>query len=248
LSYMIRDLNMLTKNLKEKPIFDGEVCIVDGLGVEDFSAVMKEWSKKNHTIKNPKYKIFDCLSNQEFSDKKSTRILSERFTELKNLFMTNLDVYDTLEILPQIKVDSEETYIKFLKKMEEINAEGAMLRKDTIYLGKRTDDLIKIKTFLDAEYTIIDVETGPVSYNEDGQKTYQEALSSVTIEHKGNRVSVGSGFTKNERINLYYGENSKLLIGQVITVKYFEESTDKNGNLSLRFPTIKTIHGKVREV
>jgi ATP-dependent DNA ligase len=42
-------------------VFDGEVCIVDENGVEDFQGIMKEIKRKDHTIKNPKYKVFDYL-------------------------------------------------------------------------------------------------------------------------------------------------------------------------------------------
>ena len=71
-------------------------------------------------------------------------------------------------------------------------------------------------------------------------------LSSVEIEHKGNTVNVGSGFTIGER--LFFKENPEQLIGKTITVKYFEETSDCNGKASLRFPTIKAIHGERREL
>ena len=35
-------------------VFDGEVCIVDDNGVEDFQGIMKEIKRKDHTIENPK--------------------------------------------------------------------------------------------------------------------------------------------------------------------------------------------------
>jgi ATP-dependent DNA ligase len=43
-------------------IFDGELCIVDENGKEDFQGIIKEHNRKNHTIKNPKFLIFD-ISN-----------------------------------------------------------------------------------------------------------------------------------------------------------------------------------------
>jgi hypothetical protein len=40
-----------------------------------------------------------------------------------------------------------------------------------------------------------------------------------------------------------------LILNKIITVQYFEESTDsKTGDLSLRFPTLKIVHGEEREV
>ena len=71
-------------------------------------------------------------------------------------------------------------------------------------------------------------------------------LAAVVIEHKGYQVKVGSGFSINERQQFF--ANPKGIVGKKITVKYFEESEDKEGNLSLRFPTLKAIHGVEREL
>ena len=71
-------------------------------------------------------------------------------------------------------------------------------------------------------------------------------LSAVYIEHKGYSVKVGSGWTIEERQHYY--KNPQKLIGSVITVQYFEETKNQNGGVSLRFPTVKIIHGKERVV
>jgi ATP-dependent DNA ligase len=59
-------------------VFDGELCLLDEDGNEDFQGIMKELRKKDHTIKNPSYKIFDCLSHPEFNAKGSIRKLESR--------------------------------------------------------------------------------------------------------------------------------------------------------------------------
>jgi DNA ligase-1 len=69
-------------------------------------------------------------------------------------------------------------------------------------------------------------------------------MTAVNIEHKGYQVSVGSGFSLDERY--YYYENPEELVGKEITVKYFEETKNQQGGISLRFPTVKTIHGDKR--
>ena len=38
------------------------------------------------------------------------------------------------------------------------------------------------------------------------------------------------------------------ILNKVITVKYFEETQNQSGNYSLRFPTVKVIHGNKRTV
>jgi ATP-dependent DNA ligase len=43
-------------------VFDGELCLVDDEGNEDFQGIMKQLKKKDHTIPNPSFKIFDMLT------------------------------------------------------------------------------------------------------------------------------------------------------------------------------------------
>ena len=69
-------------------------------------------------------------------------------------------------------------------------------------------------------------------------------LSQVWIEHKGHKVKVGSGFTQEQR--LQYTDGS--IVGKVITVQYFEETNNQEGGISLRFPTVKIIHGEKRDM
>ena len=38
-------------------------------GSDDFQGVMKQIRKKDHTIENPKFKIFDMVSFEEFNKK-----------------------------------------------------------------------------------------------------------------------------------------------------------------------------------
>jgi DNA ligase-1 len=58
-------------------------------------------------------------------------------------------------------------------------------------------------------------------------------------------MNVGSGLSDEERI--LWLKNPELILNKVITVQYFEESIDsKTGLLSLRFPTLKFVHGNNR--
>ena len=68
----------------------------------------------------------------------------------------------------------------------------------------------------------------------------------MSIKHKENIVNVGSGFSFNQRE--YYKENPNEIIGKTITVQYFEESQNQNGEFSLRFPVVKCIYENGRDV
>ena len=55
-------------------VLDGEICLIDEFGNDDFQGIMKEIKRKDHTIQNPKYIVFYKLFIKEFDTKTSTRI------------------------------------------------------------------------------------------------------------------------------------------------------------------------------
>ena len=70
------------------------------------------------------------------------------------------------------------------------------------------------------------------------QKTI-ETMTNIIVDYKGFNVSVGSGFSLSER-NEYYND-PELIKNKIVTIKYFEETKNDQGGLSLRFPTFKGI-------
>lgn len=227
---------------KRDVVFDGELCIVDKNGDEDFQSVIKEVRRKDHTIKNPVLKIFDCLTVSEFDAQESTRTLTERLEDLQSRLGNSLwDKDFPIEMCSMEKVNSEQEVVDWLEFADQNGWEGIMLRKDTGYKGKRSNDLLKVKKMHDDEYVVQDVESGPFRIIDPGTglETTIETMTNVIIEHKGNPVSVGSGFTIDQR-QKYYTSPDKI-IGKEITVQYFEESQDKTGKHSLRFPVCKFV-------
>lgn len=225
-------------------VFDGELCLLDSDGNEDFQGVMKELRRKNHTIQNPSYKIFDCLSMAEFNTGASFSKLIKRYNHLKVLLSDN--TCPCLSVLEQEKIRDDEHFGEWIKRSEDENWEGLMLRKNTTYKGKRSKDLLKYKSFFDDEYEIQGCEMGPFRYVKDGAECEEDMLSAVFISHKGYTVKVGSGWTIEQR--QYYHKNPQELVGKQMTVQYFEETKNQDGCISLRFPTVKFIHGKQREI
>lgn len=218
-------------------VLDGEVCVMDEDGNEDFQGVIKQIKRKDYSMPNPKYILFDYLTLDDFRRKESDVILSER--------LKNLDVLDTLKSpnltkLKQILVDGDETLQSYVDDAAKYNWEGLMLRKDVSYEGKRTKDLLKVKKFFDAEYTVIDMEHDFNRVIVDGEEVEEMMLRNVVIEHKGNRVSVGSGFSHEQKRHFY--ANPEMIMGKTINVQYFEETTNQNGTHSLRFPTVKAVY------
>lgn len=241
-------LQIVANKIKElglkDTILDGEVCIVDENGKEDFTSIQKEIRRKNHTIPNPKYIVFDILSTQEFLNKTSIQELNERYNKLTKIL--GLDQNQTITALEQTLVENYEHFKELQEKMAHEGWEGLMLRKDTVYEGKRTDNLLKVKNFYEAEYKIVDYENGPFRVIVDGKEVEENMLSHVYIQHKGYKVSVGSGFSFEDR--RYYRDHPQELIGTELTINYFDESQNKEGEKSLRFPTVKAIWPNGRNV
>jgi len=72
-------------------VFDGELCLIDDNGNEDFQGIMKQIKKKDHTIPNPSYKIFDMISHDEFYSKKGekNKPYSIRYANLNEVMKNN---------------------------------------------------------------------------------------------------------------------------------------------------------------
>ena len=227
-------------------VFDGEICIVDENGVEDFQGIMKEIKRKDHTIKNPKYKVFDYLMLEEFDNQESKRKLSDRLGNFNMIYNTFGKELKCIDVLGQWEVESEDHFQELAELATKNNWEGLILRKDCEYKGKRSNDLLKVKKFFDEEYVVKGVENSIHRIIVDGLEVEEEMLSNVVIEHKGCDVGVGSGFNQEER-RIYFN-NPERIIGKTITVQYFEETLNQDGCHSLRFPVVKHIYENGRTV
>lgn len=216
-------------------VFDGEVCMVDENGNEDFQGIIKQIKRKDHTIENPFYYIFDLLTIKEFSDKESITTLSERLETARAYVMND----DYIGVLQQILAD-DMVMETMMEKSKREGWEGLMLRKDTTYKGKRSADILKVKKFYDDEYIVVDLENAINRVIVNGKEVEEMMLKNVVIEHKGSRVQVGSGFSHEQK--RYYYENPSEILGKQITVQYFEETQNQHGEHSLRFPVIKAVY------
>ncbi len=225
-------------------VFDGEICLVDQDGNEDFQGIMKQLRRKDHQIENPAYMIFDMLHKPVFEDKKGGEELGSRLHKLRSFLAGRNINNDILRYTEQYQITDDEHLETWIKLAGENNWEGVMLRKNVAYEGKRTKNLVKVKQFHDAEYEVLDFDCDDHEVVRDGKSETIQMLAQVWIEHKGHRVKVGSGWSQEQRLQYMDGS----IVGKIITVQYFEETTNDKGGISLRFPTVKVVHGDKREV
>jgi DNA ligase-1 len=216
-------------------VFDGEICIVDENGDEHFDQIIRLVNKKDFTIPFPKYRVFDILSFNEFVEGTSDAKLSTRQARWD---IINHDYgqrkTEMIVSLVQARVETRAQLDALFAEANDKNWEGLIIRKDAPYQGKRSNDMLKVKNFLSEELIITSVTNGPFQFVENGREIVRETLASVTVDFHGSAVSVGSGFSKDQRD--YWYNHPEELIGKPATIKYFEVTHNQDGGTSLRFP------------
>lgn len=220
-------------------VLDGELALRTEDGSDDFHAVQGALNRKNYDVPNPMLYAFDLLTLDEFSSGTSTRLFSERIAEFQTLLP---DECEHLRRVKQKLVTGPEVVESGMAVAHDRGWEGLILRKDAQYVGKRSRDLYKVKESHDCELVVQSVEMGTKLI--DGR--VQNTLAAAFVEYKGHLVGVGSGWTDAQR--LHYFASPDELIGAELTVAYTQESKDKDGKPSLRFPRVKAVHGSARSM
>lgn len=224
-------------------VMDGEICIVDENGNEDFQSIIKEIKRKDHTIEQPLFQVFDLITAEDFANKVSKESLYLRLQTLEMILGNPNSKH--IKYLKQYLTTGEDMVKEQMAIAAKEGWEGLMLRKDDVYKGKRSQDILKVKKMFDAEYVVVGLENAINRVIVDGKEVDEMMLKNVVIEHKGNRVQVGSGFSLEQKRNFF--ENPNKILNKTITVQYFEETTNQEGEHSLRFPVIKAIYEEARD-
>jgi DNA ligase-1 len=236
---VLKDALKSCSDVLEGYVLDGELSLITDDGSDDFQGIMKQIRRKNHTIQQIRYNVFDMLTQEEFDSKTSTRTFSERYAQLQAV-KEKLEATGHIKVVDQVLMDSEETLQNLRQAVIDNGWEGLMLRKDCEYKGKRSYDLMKVKNFSDAEYVVESVEYGVKPMLIDGLMKDVECVAALHFSHKGFDVKCGSGMNDSQRVE--WKEDPSKIIGKTIKVKYFEETTDQNGNISLRFPILLNVY------
>ncbi|EJT49959.1 hypothetical protein A1Q1_00890 [Trichosporon asahii var. asahii CBS 2479] len=227
-------------------VLDGEACVLVKHGAdfeEDFHATVSQVKRKDTPIANPAYFLLDVLPWHEFAGVQAKPGLASTFME-RNARLNSLVEHcgtPSVRAVEQTRVTGQEVVDDMVERAVESGWEGLVFRLDAPYKGKRSKDVFKFKNWQDAEYTVLSLDTSVQRLPVDGVYGEYEACANVWIEHKGHRVSVGSGFTPDQRLR--YARDPSLIVGRQITVEYFEESPSekRDGVMSLRFPRVKEV-------
>ena len=228
----ITGLNQIKSALEDMNLkgymLDGELIRInhDNLpSEENFKLTTSIVSSKEEDKQGLEYVIFDIVPLEDYKKRDCKLIFAKRKKMIKELIKEN----DFIRMVPvYANTKSTEQISEILHEVEQQGQEGLMLNTLTgLYsFGKRSNDLLKVKTFNTCDIFCTGVE--------EGTGKYAGTLGAILCDYKGYKLKVGSGLTEEQR-DFYWKYKSKI-VNRIVEIKYFEESSDKDGNLSLRFP------------
>ena len=222
--------------------YDGELLLdKENIPSKDlYRETVQVVNSKSEYKSNVVFNIFDYIPLNDFvTGHSEINCLDRKRFVYEELRKIEPDWLKPVEILYHGKCDKRIVQQE-LDKQIALEHEGVMVNlANAPYEGKRTKNILKVKAMQDCDLKIIGFE--------EGTGKNKETLGAVIVDYKGFKVKVGSGFTDEDR--KYFWENKDKLLGRVITVQYFEETTNKKDNsLSLRFPVFIELREEEKEV
>lgn len=135
-----------------------------------------------------------------------------------------------IQLLPQVEMSGWDSIKKFHDDYVKEGWEGLVIRKaDSVYgPGKRSNDMIKIKEYFDAEYEVVGLSEGLRDEDMCFVLKTPEGQEFKAKPH-GDRV-----------LKQWYRDNINDIIGKMATIKYFEMS-GKEGSQIPQQPTLVCI-------
>jgi DNA ligase-1 len=213
-------------------VLDGEITILNDAGIPSKEAYKKAMkiTRSDGDKHGLKMKVFDILTYDEWINQKCEHTYDQRRMLLNNLGYCYRSSY--FELLPELYRGTDTS--KILELLEEAIAnseEGVMINIcDAIYEFGRTWNLMKVKKMNTLDLQVVDYE--------EGSGRLAGTLGAIHVRYKdGNIVKVGSGFSDELRRQIWTHE--VMIVGKIVEIQYFEETTNADGGISLRFPVFK---------
>ena len=231
LDHIITDIQKLGL---EDCFIDGELVYKNEEGLSDSDAFQKGCSiamSKDNDKSQLKLVVFDIFPKEEFINlHTSKKTYKERRKDLDKLEESIITSNITsLSVVERLYEGTDHSQIwKWLDYADEdMGWEGIMINLDTPYECKRTKNLIKVKRFFEKDLRCTNVNIATTG-------KYKGIMGSITCNYFDNTVDVGSGFNDSQRE--YYAKHPEEIVGKIVSVKYKEETQNKDGGKSLQFP------------
>ena len=193
---VIRAPGWFTSPLPAEPL-DGELWLSRGM-FDQLSGIVRRQNVVDQDWLEIKYMVFDLPGNGSVFDQR-IEILKEMINEINTPF---------IQLVKQEKILSHDLLIQKLDEVVDKGGEGLMLHLgSSTYKNYRSDNLLKLKKFFDAEAVVIE--------HLPGKGKYKGMLGSILVETSDKkRFKIGSGFSNAERL-------VPPAIGAIITYRYF---------------------------
>lgn len=214
-------------------VLDGEITILENAGIpskEAYKQAMKI-TRSDGEKHGLKMLVFDAMYIDEWKNQKSDHDWTERRALLEGLFFYGPQNRTYFELLPVLYRGSDTSKVlEYLDQALANQEEGVMINIcDAPYEFGRTWNLMKVKKMNTLDLMVVDYE--------EGSGRLAGTLGAIHVSYKGNIVKVGSGFSDELR-RLIWLEPMDIL-GKIVEVQFFEETTNADGGISLRFPVFK---------
>ena len=239
--YILQDIKKLEKCLGAHVALDGELRLREEFckGLTDNEAFKVGTGIANSTRDmSNKYKlqfiIFDVLPAQDWIFDRSRLLYIERLSWLNEIKeIIEREGLQTLKIVPVMYSGRDADMIeRCLIEANNNGWEGVMINRNVQYQYKRTNGILKYKSF-----NTIDLECiGMI----EGTGKYVGMMGALRCKFGDNVVCVGTGF--DDRLRKYLWDMGTWINGKIIEVKYKDITSDAvTGLESLQFPVFVQI-------
>lgn len=229
MSHIIKDIETL--NL-DTYFIDGELIrknvdnIDDNLNFRLGTGIINSDATDKSEIE---FVIFDIFPVETINGDKTIEKYSIRKQRMQDIEkIINQTGVKNLKIIEMVYEGTDTSEIdRWLDIAQSRNWEGLILNKNTPYEFKRSTNIIKIKRFFD-----IALRCTAVNIADSGK--YKGYMGSITCKYGDGFVDCGSGFSDEDR--WHYTSFPEAIVGKIVSIKYKEESHNKDGGKSLQFP------------
>ncbi|GAA3926047.1 DNA ligase [Litoribacillus peritrichatus] len=172
-----------TKDLPDTPL-DGELWI-DYQQFDRVSGIISQTTPDVEAWKQVKYMVFDLPEHK--GDFQS------RYRALQAVIDAHQQDHSPAQLVVQRPVPSHQQLAALLNRKVKQGAEGLMLRHiHSQYQSGRSNDLLKLKPYMDAEATVVG--------HQPGKGKYLGLLGALIVQNEdGQTFKIGTGFSDSER-------------------------------------------------
>jgi DNA ligase-1 len=184
-------------------LMDGELWMGRGT-FEKLSGIVRKIQPNHNEWRQVSYMLFELPEHPGTFTRRVRKMV--KLTETLKI--------SWLQPIPQIRLNSENALLNMLDEIVTKGGEGLMLHQaDSLYHSGRSNDLLKLKPWQDAEATVVEILPGKGKFN--------GMMGSLLVADESGRIfRIGTGFSNKERRN-------PPTVGTLITYKF--TGTTKKG-------------------